>query len=137
MLTQSLSELEGALQTLSLDTPLPQYKDSDVLNNPLDLYRSYLAKLLCSLVDCEPSIACRCINWPNNIFNGDLTVVLPKLRPNVNPNESGTELLKKVGILFFGLFANDLHRADSSNSFQTITYFSYFLSWMASISEFS
>jgi arginyl-tRNA synthetase len=94
--TSSLAELEIALHELSLAIPVPQYDEADVLDNPLSLCRSYLADLLQRIIGCEPEVAYRSIHWPNNIFNGDLTVTLPKLCPGVKPNEFVPELLKKV-----------------------------------------
>ncbi|KAF2645757.1 Nucleotidylyl transferase [Massarina eburnea CBS 473.64] len=93
--TYSLAELETVFAGLSVETPIPQYSDSDVLHNPLDLCRSYLADLLCKVAECKPATAYRSIQWPNNIFGGDLTVTLPKLRPGVKPNEFALDLMNK------------------------------------------
>ncbi|KAJ4301026.1 hypothetical protein N0V90_003115 [Kalmusia sp. IMI 367209] len=95
MATRDLTGLEAALQSVSFEASIQQHNDADVLNNPLDLCRSLLAELLSELIECEPSVAYRSIHWPNNIFNGDLTVTLPKLRSGSKPNEFGLEIRKK------------------------------------------
>ncbi|KAF1971521.1 Nucleotidylyl transferase [Bimuria novae-zelandiae CBS 107.79] len=90
-----IAGLERALGGISLTTQIPHFHEADILHNPLDVCRSYLAELLCNLVGCEPDLAYRSIQWPNNIFNGDLTVTLPKLCPGVKPSELAPDLLKK------------------------------------------
>jgi len=67
MAVSDISELESALQALSL-APVPLYDEADVLNNPLDLCRSYLADLLASITECEPKTAYQAVSWPNSIF---------------------------------------------------------------------
>ncbi|KAF2185091.1 arginyl-tRNA synthetase [Zopfia rhizophila CBS 207.26] len=95
MATSTVAELEGLLGGLDLKTPIPPFPSSDVLKSPLDICRSYLADILCSLVDCDPVVAYNSIQWPNNIFNGDLTVILPKLSPGANASELAFDLMKK------------------------------------------
>jgi arginyl-tRNA synthetase len=73
-------------------------KGAEVLANPLDVYRTYLAQVLADVVGCDIDAAYKSIQWPNNIFNGDLSVILPKLRPGAKADEVAIELMKKVRI---------------------------------------
>lgn len=96
MATDSVAGLHDTLLRLSLDQSETALNDSHVLDNPLDLCRSLLAQLLANILECEPQDAYRCIQWPNNLFNGDLTVTLPKLRPGIKPSDFAPDLMKKV-----------------------------------------
>jgi arginyl-tRNA synthetase len=78
MSTLDLPGLEVRLEALGVG-PIPQFSRAHVLNNPLDIGRSYLADILVKLVGCDPIIAYQSIQSPKNIFNGDLAVPLPKL----------------------------------------------------------
>lgn len=88
--------LERCLSALNLASPLPNVATADMLANPLDLCRVHLAGILAKTLDCDIEAAYKSIQWPNNIFNGDLAVVLPKLRPGSKADVIATELLKKV-----------------------------------------
>lgn len=85
------------LESLSISAPEPEVVEATSLSNPLDLCRITLAKLLSGLVDCDVQIAYRSIQWPNNIFNGDLSVTVPKLCPGRKPTELSSQLVDKVG----------------------------------------
>lgn len=98
MATLCLPDLERALNALSLGGPVPSFAEADVLGNPLDVCRSYLAGLLCDLIDCDPKVAYNSIQWPNNIDAGDLAIILPKLYPGVKPDEAAIDLMAKVRI---------------------------------------
>ena len=76
-----MDALEQSLGSLDLSVPIPEVKNAEVLANPLDVYRTYLAQVLADAVGCDIDVAYKSIQWPNNIFNGDLAVILPKLRP--------------------------------------------------------
>ena len=98
----AMSTLEHAglvqlLERLSISTPIPQVMNAAVLSNLLDLCRTTLAELLSGLVDCDLETAYRSIQWPNNIFNGDLSVTVPKLCPGRKPTELSSQLVDKVG----------------------------------------
>lgn len=90
-LAQLLQTLSVGDATFSFD-PAP----GDVLANPLDACRSVLAGLLASLLGCDVQAAYNAIQWPNNIFNGDLSITLPKLCPGRKPDETSAELVNKV-----------------------------------------
>lgn len=96
MVTPTLSDLEGSLEGLSLTTPVPQFASADVLNKPFDLLRSYLANILCSLVDCDRAAAYNSVQLSNDPLHGDLTVVLPRLLPGAKPIDFASDLIKKV-----------------------------------------
>jgi arginyl-tRNA synthetase len=96
MATLTLTGLEELLGRLGLKIPIPHFDAADVLNKPLDISRSYLADILCSHAECSPEIAYNSIQWPNNIFNGDLAVILPKLSNGADPGMLAFDLMKKV-----------------------------------------
>ena len=91
-----MDALEQSLGSLNLNVPIPDVKDAEVLANPLDVYRTYLAQVLADAVGCDINVAYKSIQWPNNIFNGDLAVILPKLQPGAKADEVAVELMKKV-----------------------------------------
>jgi arginyl-tRNA synthetase len=96
MSTIALSGLAQLLESLSVSNPTSQVNGAEVLFNPLDICRSSLATLLANILGCEIHGAYRSIQWPNNIFNGDLSVTLPKLDPSRKPTELSSELIDKV-----------------------------------------
>lgn len=99
MATLTLAGLEELLGGLGLATPLPHFPAADVLTKPLDIGRIYLADILCSLVECDAKNAYSSIQWPGDIWNGDLAVVLPKLSHGANSNSLALDLMKKVCII--------------------------------------
>jgi arginyl-tRNA synthetase len=99
MATLHESDLERTLEELKLETPIPHFDAADVLFKPLDLCRSYLAKIFSSLVDSEPLVAYNSIQLSNDPLHGDFTVVLPKLCPGTKAKEAESladDLIKKV-----------------------------------------
>jgi arginyl-tRNA synthetase len=95
-----MEELEQSLGYLTLGAPIPEVKVADVLANPLDVCRTYLAQILADIASCEIDAAYRCIQWPNNIFNGDLAVILPKLQPGTKADSLAVELMEKVRLTY-------------------------------------
>lgn len=99
MATNTLKELEILLEKLDLSKPMPLVAGADVLHNPVDIYRAQLAAILVGLVDCDSKVAFNAIQTSNEIANGDLDIILPKLklkdRP-VNPKELAFELIQQV-----------------------------------------
>jgi arginyl-tRNA synthetase len=96
-----MSTLERAgltllLKDLSISTPTLEGVQATILSNPLDLCRTTLAELLASIVECDVQTAFRSIQWPNNIFNGDLSVTIPRLCPGRKPAEVSSQLVDKV-----------------------------------------
>jgi arginyl-tRNA synthetase len=98
MATASLSGLQATVARIGL-APVPSLADADVLNNPIDIFHAYLAEHLQSIVECDPQIVYDSIQLSNAIENGDLDIVLPKLKfPDVSPKELAGQLIKKVCI---------------------------------------
>lgn len=96
MPTLDLIGLTQLLERFSVSSPSTELTEANILTNPLVLCRSILAELLTSLVQCDIQDAYKSIQCPNNIFNGDLSVTLPRLRPGCKPTELSTELVDKV-----------------------------------------
>jgi arginyl-tRNA synthetase len=96
MSTIALDGLTQLLENLSVSTTLSDLSYNNILVNPLDILRALLAELLISLADGKVEDAYKSIQWPNDIFNGDLSVTLPRLRPGCKPNELSSEIVDKV-----------------------------------------
>lgn len=87
--------IQALLAGLGVESPIPTIEGTDVQNNPIDIYLSYLADTLVRLTECSPQVAFDSIQWPNDL--GDLVVVLPRLRLQAkNPKTLSTELKQKV-----------------------------------------
>jgi len=81
--------------------PLPHFATADILNDPMDLYHSYLAEDFGRLIESDPDLVYKAIQPPNTIQDGDLDIVLPRLKlSGGSPKELGAGLLKKVCQLF-------------------------------------
>jgi arginyl-tRNA synthetase len=96
MSTLDETGLIGLLDSLAISAATPDAVESAALSNPLDVCRIALAELLSTLVECDVQTAYRSIQWPNNIFNGDLSVTVPRLCPGQKPVELSTQLVDKV-----------------------------------------
>ena len=96
-----MEALQATLTSLRLNVPVPEIEATHVLSNPLDLYRAYLAELVADIAECDLKTAHRSIHWPNNIDNGDLAVILPKLRPGAKADALAIELTEKVAVHAF------------------------------------
>lgn len=96
MSTLDQSGLSLLIESLSISALTAQVAEAHPLSNPLDLCRTTLAELLSGLVDCDVQTAYKSIQWPNNIFNGDLSVTVPRLCPGRKPAESSSQLVDKV-----------------------------------------
>lgn len=96
MTTTTITGLETLLERLEVKVPIPQFVSTDVLRRPLDIGRSYLADIFCSLLECDPGIAYKAIHWPNDISSGDLAVILPKLIQGADLNIVGFDITKRV-----------------------------------------
>ncbi|PSN65640.1 Nucleotidylyl transferase [Corynespora cassiicola Philippines] len=95
MSTATVAEIEKAIASLNLTVPAPHYEPANIQAKPLDLFRSYLAGILQELVGCEPALAYSSIQWPNNIWNGDLAVILPRLSPDADASELAANLMRQ------------------------------------------
>ncbi|KAI0127837.1 arginyl-tRNA synthetase [Xylariales sp. AK1849] len=96
MATLNLLGLEGSLGKLGLETPIPDCAQAEVLVKPIDIYRSYLADRVSKLLECDAALAYEAIQNANTKDNGDLALVLAKLRlKNTKPKEAANEALPK------------------------------------------
>lgn len=96
MATASLPGLQAFAADIGLE-PIPGFAEADVLNSPIDIYHSYLAERLLALVECDPQLVYNSIQPSKTIEDGDLDIVLPKLKlDGIKPKELAGELLKKV-----------------------------------------
>ncbi len=92
------SELRALLSELSLEQTLPSFAGVNVLTKPTDLYRSYLATIVHSLVeDIDPDAAYGSIQLSSTLDNGDLAIVVPRLRQAEIPAEAlAADLIRRV-----------------------------------------
>jgi arginyl-tRNA synthetase len=96
MTTLEVDGLVNLLGNLSVSKVSADIPELSILSNPLDVWRSALATILAGLLDSEATETYKSIQWPNNIFNGDLSVTLPKLRPGCKAAELSFEIMDKV-----------------------------------------
>jgi hypothetical protein len=96
MATMSIADLEALLGGLDVNVPVPQFAAADILNNPLDVARCYLADIICSLVLCSRDTALKCIQPANGVADGDLAIRLPMIEHKTNYEDFGLDLKKKV-----------------------------------------
>ncbi|KAH8692865.1 hypothetical protein BGW36DRAFT_430610 [Talaromyces proteolyticus] len=110
MTTLTLPELEAHLGGLGMNIPIPKFQAVEVLNRPLDIARAYLTDILSNLAECDPDVAYKSIYWPNNIFNGDLVVILPKLSRDADFKTVALRLTQKFKCPLFILpFQDGVH----------------------------
>ncbi|GKU19319.1 unnamed protein product [Fusarium langsethiae] len=95
--TCSVSGIENLLGKAGLDTPIPEYPGADIVHNPQDIFRVYLADTIQKLTNCDRLIAYDAIQTSNVTGMGDLVVVAPRLRlKDVNNEELAKDLLQKL-----------------------------------------
>ncbi|KAJ4137427.1 hypothetical protein NW768_003014 [Fusarium equiseti] len=95
--TCSVSGIENLLDKAGLHTPIPEYPGADIVHNPQDIFRVYLADTIQKLTDCDRQIAYDAIQTSNVTGMGDLVVVAPRLRiQNTNHEELAKDLLQKL-----------------------------------------
>lgn len=80
MATCSADGLEALLEQAGLKVPVPVFPNANILSNPQDVVRSYLADTLQRLVQCDRLVAYDAIQPSNVTGTGDLVVVSPRLR---------------------------------------------------------
>ncbi|KAF5558645.1 arginyl-tRNA synthetase [Fusarium mexicanum] len=92
-----LCGIETLLGKVGLDTPVPDFPDADIVHNPQDIFRVYLADTLQKLVNCDRLVAYDAIQTSNITGMGDLIIVAPRLRlKGVKPEELAKDLLQKL-----------------------------------------
>ncbi|KAL1852750.1 hypothetical protein Daus18300_012081 [Diaporthe australafricana] len=110
MATLALNGLEAALDHLQLD-PLPTFDSASPLDKPLDIARLYLARIIETVAEVESDVAYNAIQWPNNVYNGDLVVILPKLSRGADPQQYAQQIIPRFPRcpLFVLPFADGVH----------------------------
>lgn len=96
MSTLAIDGLTELLESLSVSEPSLGTQDTNLLSNPLDLLRATLTSVLVNLVDCDVTNAHKAIQWPNSMYDGDLSVTLPRLCPGHAPKELSLQIVNKV-----------------------------------------
>lgn len=103
MSTTTLAGLRAVLAQLKLGS-IPPFRDSKVLVRPIDVYRAYLAADLHRLLknfDVGPDAAYDCIQLSSGLENGDMDVVLRRLRlAGVDADALAIELVRQVCLLW-------------------------------------
>ncbi|KAM0441055.1 hypothetical protein ACHAPT_000360 [Fusarium lateritium] len=95
--TCSVTEIENLLGKAGLDTPMPEFPGTNIVTNPQDIFRVYLADTLQKLVDCDRSVAYEAIQQSNVTGQGDLVIVSPRLRlKGIKPKDLVLDLAHKV-----------------------------------------
>ncbi|KAK2768236.1 hypothetical protein FQN54_000088 [Arachnomyces sp. PD_36] len=93
----TIENLESLLQTLSVEPPVPHFPRADITNNPIDIYRCFIADAIVKLVGCDRDAAFDSIQWTSSIANGDLVIVAPRLKlKGAKPQE----LAQKIALEF-------------------------------------
>ncbi|KAF4343206.1 arginyl-tRNA synthetase [Fusarium beomiforme] len=95
--TCSVSGIENLLGKAGLDTPIPEYPGADIVHNPQDIFRVYLADTLQKLLNCDRQVAYDAIQTSNITGMGDLVIVAPKLRlKDIKAEDLAKDLLQKL-----------------------------------------
>lgn len=95
--TCSVSGIEDLLGKAGLHTPVPEFPGADIVHNPQDIFRVYLADTLQRLVDCDRLVAYESIQPSNVTGQGDLVIVSPRLRlKDVKPKDLVLDLAHRV-----------------------------------------
>jgi arginyl-tRNA synthetase len=85
MSTLTSAGLETLLGGLSLKVPVPQCTNTKILNDPVDISRSYLADILHEITHSDILHTYNAVQLPAVVdgFSGDLAIILPKLAREV------------------------------------------------------
>jgi arginyl-tRNA synthetase len=113
MTTQTIPSLKALIGGWGVQIPIPSFLAAGVLVRPLDIGRSYLADIISNIVKCDAVKAFNLIYWPNNVDNGDLVVILPKLSHGANTNVLAQSLIQQV--LFRSLRKSLYYFRESTN----------------------
>ncbi|KAK7404124.1 hypothetical protein QQX98_010082 [Neonectria punicea] len=97
MATCTVNGIQDLLGRAGLDTPVPEFPGGDIVHNPQDIFRAYLAETLQKLVDCDRVVAYDAIQPSNMTGMGDLVVVSPRLRlKDVRPKDLVSDLAHRL-----------------------------------------
>lgn len=96
MATLTIAGLESLLHALDVKTPVPRFPSADIVSNPVDIYRSYIADAIQELTACDKEVAYDAIQW-TTFAHGDLTLVAPRLKiKGIKPNELASDIASRV-----------------------------------------
>jgi arginyl-tRNA synthetase len=94
--TQSLADLTSTLSGLGLSA-VPTHTGTYPALNPIDIYRAHITSLLAPIVNVDPDIVYRTIQWTQSLDKGDLVCAVPALRlKGKKPNELALEIVEKL-----------------------------------------
>ncbi|KAH7008765.1 hypothetical protein EDB80DRAFT_893135 [Ilyonectria destructans] len=80
-----------------LDTPVPDFPGGDIVHNPQDIFRAYLADTLQKLVEVDRVVAYDAIQPSNMTGMGDLVIVSPRLRlKDIKPKDLVSDLAHRL-----------------------------------------
>ncbi|KAI5467461.1 hypothetical protein BGZ63DRAFT_344698 [Mariannaea sp. PMI_226] len=97
MATCTVSGLTDLLGKVGLDTPVPEFPGGDIVHNPQDIFRAYLADTLQKLVNCDRVVAYEAIQPSNVTGQGDLVIISPRLKlKDVKPKDLVTDLAHRL-----------------------------------------
>ncbi|WEW61467.1 arginyl-tRNA synthetase [Emydomyces testavorans] len=103
---------QGILQILGGEIPVPDFPAVNIVDNPVDIYRSFLADTVQRLTGCDKDAAYDAIQRTSSANNGDLVLVVPRLRvKGVKPNDLAGQIISKFPIssLISKPSANGIH----------------------------
>lgn len=97
MATCTVNGLQDLLGKVGLDTPVPEFPGGDIVHNPQDIFRAYLADTLQKLVEVDRVVAYDAIQPSNMTGMGDLVIVSPRLRlKDVKPKDLVSDLAHRL-----------------------------------------
>lgn len=97
MSTLAIQGLETHLQDLGLEVPIPAFPTANIISNPVDLYRCYVAEVVKQVVNCNEDIAYNSIQRTQVLAHGDVVLVVARLRlKGVNIDQVAVDLSNKV-----------------------------------------
>lgn len=97
MATCTVNGLTDLLGKAGLDTPVPDFPGGDIVHNPQDIFRAYLADTLQKLVQCDRVVAYDAIQSSNVTGMGDLIIVSPRLKlKDVKPKDLVSDLAHRL-----------------------------------------
>ncbi|EDN07351.1 arginyl-tRNA synthetase [Histoplasma mississippiense (nom. inval.)] len=96
--TLTIQGLETHLQDLGLEIPIPAFPTANIISNPVDLYRCYVAEVVKQVVNCNEDIAYNSIQRTQVLAHGDVVLVVARLRlKGVNIDQVAVDLSNKYG----------------------------------------
>ena len=91
-----ISKLTQRLQNFGIEEPLQVYSGSNPVENPFDIFRSYITKELASISGVSEDLIYPALEWTNTSDRGDLVLPIPRLRvKGTKPDVLATEWVGK------------------------------------------